>query len=39
MIVGDFEPSEIMPILAKTFDGWKAAKPYARIERPYQADI
>ena len=39
VIVGDFEPSEIMPILAKTFDGWKAAKPYARIERPYQADL
>jgi zinc protease len=39
VIVGDFEPSEIMPILAKTFDGWKAEKPYARIERAYQADL
>jgi zinc protease len=39
VIVGDFEPSEIMPILARTFDGWKAEKPYARIERPYQADL
>ena len=39
VIVGDFEPSEILPILAKTFDGWKSEKPYARIERPYQADI
>jgi zinc protease len=38
-IVGDFEPSEIMPILAKTFDGWKADKPYARIEHPYQSDL
>jgi zinc protease len=38
-IVGDFEPSEIMPILARTFDGWKADKPYARIEQPYQADL
>lgn len=33
-IVGDFEPSEVMPILARTFDGWKASKPYARIENP-----
>ena len=39
MVVGDFEPSEIMPILAKTFEGWKAEKPYARIERPFQADL
>jgi zinc protease len=34
VIVGDFEPSEVMPILARTLDGWKAEKPYARIERP-----
>ena len=26
MVVGDFEPSEILPILAKTFEGWKADK-------------
>ena len=39
VVVGDFEPSEIMPILAKMFDGWKAEKPYARIERPYQPDL
>ena len=39
VVVGDFEPSEILPILAKTFDGWKAEKPYARIERPYQPDL
>ena len=39
VIVGDFDPSEIMPSLAKTFDGWKSGKPYARIERPYQPDI
>jgi len=38
-IVGDFEPSEIMPILARTFEGWKAEKPYARVERPFQADL
>jgi zinc protease len=39
VVVGDFEPSEIMPILAKTFDGWKAEKPYARIEYAFQADL
>ncbi|MGO9469746.1 MAG: M16 family metallopeptidase [Isosphaeraceae bacterium] len=37
--IGDFDTSEILPILARTFDGWKAEKPYARIERPYQADL
>jgi zinc protease len=37
--IGDFEPSEILPILARMLDGWKAEKPYARIERPYQADL
>jgi zinc protease len=35
-VVGDFEPSEILPLLARTLEGWKAEKPYARIERPYQ---
>jgi len=39
VIVGDFEPYEIMPVLAKTFEGWKSGKPYERIERPYQAGI
>ena len=39
VVVGDFEPSEILPILAKTFEGWKAEKPYARIERPFQDNI
>ncbi len=39
VIVGDFEPSEILPILAKMFEGWKAAKPYGRVERPFQADL
>ncbi len=38
-IVGDFEPSEILPLLAKVFDEWKSEKPYARIERPYQGDL
>lgn len=39
VVVGDFEPSEILPILARMFDGWKASRPYARVERPYQPDI
>ena len=39
VVVGDFEPSEIMPVLAKAFDGWKAEKPYARIEHAFQADL
>ncbi len=34
VMIGDFEPSEVLPILGKTLDGWKAGKPYARIERP-----
>ena len=29
VVVGDFEPSEILPILSKTFEGWKSEKPYA----------
>ena len=39
MVVGDFDSSEILPILAKTFEGWKSEKPYAWIERQYQPDI
>jgi zinc protease len=38
-IVGDFEPSEVLPILSKTFDGWKSDRPYERIDRPFQADL
>jgi zinc protease len=34
VIVGDFEPSEVLPILGRTLEGWKGEKPYARIERP-----
>ena len=34
VMIGDFEPSEVLPILGKTLEGWKADKPYARIERP-----
>jgi zinc protease len=34
LIVGDFEPSEVLPILGRTLESWKAEKPYVRIERP-----
>jgi zinc protease len=39
VVIGDFEASEIMPILARTFEGWKAEKPFARIERPFQDNL
>jgi zinc protease len=39
VMIGDFDPSEVLPILGRTFDGWKAAKPYARIERPIPPDL
>ena len=39
VVIGDFEPSEILPILGKTLEGWKAEKPYARIERPIPPGI
>ncbi len=38
-IVGDFEPSEALSVLARSLDGWKTAQPYERIERPFQADL
>jgi zinc protease len=38
-IVGDFEPSEALPILARSLEGWKASQPYARIENPFQPDL
>jgi zinc protease len=39
VVVGDTEASEILPILARTFDGWKSSKPYAWIGRDYQPDL
>jgi zinc protease len=36
VIIGDFDPSEALPILTKALEGWTAGKPYARIEEPYQ---
>jgi zinc protease len=38
-IVGNFEPSEILPIVAKALEGWKSGKPYARIEEPFQGGL
>jgi zinc protease len=38
-IVGDFEPSEVLSILTRTFEGWKNARSYLRIERPYQENL
>ena len=39
VVVGDFDASAILPILSKTFDGWKSEKPYAWIERHYQPEL
>jgi zinc protease len=38
-VVGDFEPSEVMPIFQEMLKGWKSGKPYARVERPYQEGL
>ncbi|WP_337173273.1 pitrilysin family protein [Paludisphaera sp.] len=38
-VVGDFEPSEVMPIFQEMLKGWKSGKPFARIERPYQEGL
>ena len=35
-VVGDFEPSELLPLMARMFDGWHAKKPFARIEKPHK---
>lgn len=33
-IVGDFDPEKCLPIVKEMFADWKAAQPYARIDRP-----
>ncbi|MGO9598894.1 MAG: M16 family metallopeptidase [Isosphaeraceae bacterium] len=38
-IVGDFEPSEVLSTLSRTFEGWRNTQPFARIERPYQGNL
>ncbi|MFO0909995.1 MAG: pitrilysin family protein [Isosphaeraceae bacterium] len=39
VVVGDFEPSEVLPLFAQMLSGWGSKKPYARVERPYQPDL
>lgn len=38
-IVGDFDPAACLPILKDALAGWKAARPYARIESPLTARV
>jgi zinc protease len=38
-IVGDFDASETLSILTRTFEGWKNPTPFERIERPYQPGL
>lgn len=38
-IVGDFDASEVLPEVETMLKGWKASKPYARIERSYQPNL
>jgi zinc protease len=35
-VVGDFEPSEVLPLVAKAVGGWHAKRPFARIEKPHK---
>ncbi|MBI1900626.1 MAG: insulinase family protein [Planctomycetia bacterium] len=37
-IVGDFDPDEIMPVLAETFSGWTAKQPYTKLPDPPTRD-
>jgi len=39
VILGDFEPTQVLPVLNQMLEGWKASKPYARVEMPYQTTI
>jgi zinc protease len=39
VVIGDFDPSEVLSTFGHTLDGWKSEKAYARIKRPYQPDI
>jgi zinc protease len=36
-VVGDFEPSEVLPVVEKALKDWHSDKDYARIAEPYQA--
>jgi zinc protease len=35
-VVGDFEPKEIQTLAGELFGGWKSAKAFTRVPRPYQ---
>jgi zinc protease len=37
VVVGDFQPSEVLPLVEKALEGWHSDKDYARIEEPYRA--
>jgi zinc protease len=38
-VVGDFDADDALSALSKALGGWKATRPYARIEKPYQAKV
>jgi zinc protease len=38
-VVGDFEPSEVLPLFERMLSGWKSGKPYTRIERPFEPGV
>ncbi len=38
-VVGDFEPSEVLPLVGKVLEGWNAKQPYARVEWSNPPDI
>jgi len=35
-IVGDFDPTEVRPLLEELFGGWRAAAPFTRVPTPYR---
>ena len=37
VIVGDFDETEVRPVLEKLFGAWKSTMPYKQIEIPYRA--
>ncbi|MDX1572047.1 MAG: pitrilysin family protein, partial [Xanthomonadales bacterium] len=36
VVVGDFDPEVVMPLIEKTFGDWETKTPYERYPRPYQ---
>lgn len=38
-LVGDFNGDEVLPLLRPIVADWKAKRPYARIDRPFQPGI